>query len=277
MYGATEIKTKQRSNNEDWFKLYRDCTNIPKQHIDLLARKTMRGIVETIKRNNFKTVGYCWSGGKDSLVMWDLIEKSDAKMDCGFCVIHDNEYPAFEKHLRENAPHGIEYRYSHRLSLEYLDKHNEYLFPTERRMKDAYIEDWRKAQFQFFKDKGLDVLLTGRRLIDGNRCEKNANGDYLAVNKQGVVKFDFMAEWSHAEVLAYIRYNNLELPANYTYPNGFVLGTHRWTGRPRVNNSFFDTFDEVAQIDIGIIEKASEKLTLAREYLEYKKHGGEKK
>ena len=276
--GVVRINNKQRSSNDDWVSLYNDSINIPKAKIEALSRKTMFEMHSIIAKYGYDRIAYCWSGGKDSLVMYDLIRRSGIKMTCGgVCVIHDNEFPSFEKFLFEYAPKDIEFRYTHDISFELIEKDIEYLFPNKKKYKYAYTADWRKQQFQFFQDKKLDVLFTGRRKQDGNICRKNENGDYIAKNKQGVVKYDPLAEWTHEDVMAYIRHHCLYLPEIYFYPNGFRFGTHPWTERRRLNGSFFDTFDEIMTIDESVILKARGKLSIIDDYFRYKENGGIKR
>lgn len=276
--GIVRITNKQRSSNDDWEALYNDSINIPKANIEFLAKKTIMDMHSVIKKYGFERIAYCWSGGKDSLVMYDLIRRGKVPMTCGgVCVIHDNEFPSFEAFLKRSAPVDVEFRYTHDISFDLIEKDIEYLFPNKKKYKYAYTADWRKQQFKFYRDNNLDVLFTGRRTQDGNICRKNKHGDYIATNKLGVVKYDPLAEWKHEDIMAYIRHHNIILPEIYFYPNGFRFGTHPWTERRRLNGSFYDTFDEIMLLEPTVLLNARGKLSIVDEYFNYRQFGGLKR
>lgn len=270
---------KQGSQNDQWIELYKNCTSIiSKSEIDLLTIKAIKEIRSVIKKYGFKKIGYAWSGGKDSIVLLDIIRKSGIDVFGGFSVIHQNEFPQFERWLYDNAPNDLEFMYSEAMSLEWFNDNIEVLFPMTTKNKSKFTPVWRKEQAEWFLKNDIDVLLLGRRKEDGNICKKNKYGDYIATNKKGIVKFDVIAEWNHEQTLAYIKYNDLKLPPIYQYPNGWLFGTHPWTERRRLNGYYFETFDEIMNIDKSILLNARGRLNILDDYFKYKEKGeGEKK
>lgn len=267
---------KQNSKNEDWIKAYKSCTNIISQeHITELSNQTIQRIKSVIELNQFKRIGYAWSGGKDSIVLYDLIKKSGIKVIGGVLALYEHEFPEFIEWLNGNKPNDLVVIKTGAFTDEFINKNPEYLFPVEKKFKDAYLPPRWKVQNKFVKDHDIDCLILGRRIADGNNCGKKDNG-FITVS-QGRSKFNPIAEWTHEEILAYLRYNGLDLPPIYFYENGFQGGTQLWTEKRRINGSYFDTFDLLMTIDKRIITESRGKLNIVDEYIEYKKNGGVKK
>lgn len=267
------VGRKQTSKNEDWLRLYDKCAGMySKDETDSWAEQAIMELHRLLDTHGLdKTrVGFCWSGGKDSEVMYDVLKRSGLPLVDGLCVLHQNEYPSFEAWLMANAPAGTIYKRSTAFSLEYLNKHTEYLFPVESKTIGAYTADWRKELKQYFDEQNLSVVVKGHRKIDGNFCATDKMGFHYTKRSDGLAEYSPIADWSHGQVLAYIHHHDLKLPHIYFWPNGFRFGTHQWTERRRLNGSYKDTFDEIMQIEPEALYGAADRLDLAKQYLEGK-------
>ena len=264
---------KQSSNNRDWVRAWETCTNIiNREHINELTNQTIQRIKSVIEINNFKRIAYAWSGGKDSIVLYDILRKSGIDMVGGVLALYEHEFPEFYEWICKNKPPEVQVIKTKAFTDDFLNKNPEYLFPMQDKYKDAYLPPRWKVQNNFIKEYGIDCMILGRRYADGNNCGKRENG-FVTSSKAGC-KFNPLADWTHEEILAYLQYNNLELPPIYFYENGFQAGTQVWTEKRRINGHYFETFDLLMEIDPRIIEESKGKLKIVDEYLEYKRNGG---
>ena len=264
---------KQASKNSDWIEAWEKCTDIiSKEHIQQITNQAIQRIRAVIELNHFERIGYAWSGGKDSIVLYDILEKSGIERVGGILALYEHEFPEFVEWIYKHKPSDLSIVKTNAFTDDFLNAHPEYLFPMETKYKDAYLPPRWKVQNNFISKHGIDCMILGRRLADGNNCGRREHG-YISTSKTGC-KFNPIAEWTHEEVLAYIRHNNLPLPPTYFYENGFQAGTQVWTEKRRINGHFFETFDLLMSIDPRIIEQSKGRLKLVDEYLEYKKNGG---
>lgn len=270
------LKRKQNSKNEDWIKAWNTCKDeISKEHINRITDLAIDFIENTILTKGYKRIGYAWSGGKDSIVLYDILKKSNINMVGGILALYEHEFPAFLEWIYQNKPTDCEIIKTGAFTDDYINKHPQVMFPVEKKWKDAYLPPRWKVQNEWTKKHNVDCLILGRRKADGNNCGKREEG--FITRSNGCDKFNPLADWKHEEILAYIRHNNLELPPIYFYENGFQGGTQLWTEKRRVNNSYFDTFDFLRTIDPRIIKSGIGKIDLIDEYLKYKLVGGIKK
>lgn len=257
---------KQQSSEEDWKEIW---DNACKEH-PLSEILEMKQKAETLIANSYDDetmIGY--SGGKDSLVLRHLAENCIENPRFISCELQ-NEFPSFVEWLYGTAPKNIVFVKDSSLSLEFLNEHISYLFPYELKERDAFVAAFRKPTYSYMREHGFSKFLTGKRIDDGNFCGKpNELGircTYSKTNK--ILSINPLAEWKHDHLLAYIQYFGIELPKIYYYPNGFRFGTHPWTERRRLNLRYCDTFDEIMKLEPEVIIKASEKLDIAKDYLE---------
>ena len=247
---------KQKSENREWIKLFNNCQLcVTRATLLKLEAKAVQDIRRAASENP-NGCAYGYSGGKDSVVLKELIKRAGVEMPC-FCTIQ-SEYPEMERFIRETAPANTEYIYPTDFSMEFLNTHPEYLFPerTAKRIRSEYTMHWRVHAQRYLKSRGIGAMITGRRLEDGNFCGKVENGIYTSRNNF-VKSYNIIADWTHEQLLAYIKINRLPLAPIYQYPNGFVFGTHMWFERDRIEHSIEKTFDEVWAIDKTIVINAA--------------------
>ena len=249
---------KQNMENGRWLEAMERIEElVPKAELAALVKKTKADI-----RKNTKGLkaAYCWSGGKDSIVLSDICRSIGIK-DCMFA--HTNlEYPAFMKWCMDHLPEQCEVICTGQ-DIEWLAKNPEMIFPT----KSNYVDAWnvivhRRAFTQYFFGHKLDVILMGHRKADGNFT---GPGNYIR-KKSGETRYSPLADWPHEMVLAYIHYHKLELPPIYTWKDGFLQGTHAWPSREHIE-SLEQGYREVYEIDPSIIVAAAEHIESARRFL----------
>lgn len=264
---------KQSSKNEDWLYAWNNVAKIvSEEHIRQITNQVIQRIKAVISLNGFKRIAYAWSGGKDSIVLYDILQRSGIDRLGGVLALYEHEFPAFIDWIGENAPADVQIVKTNAFTDDFLNKNPEYLFPMETKYKDAYLPPRWKVQNGYIKENQVDCMIMGRRLADGNLCGKREHG--FVTNSKAGAKFNPLADWSHEEILAYLQYNQLWLPPTYFYENGFQAGTQAWTEKRRINGHFFETFDLLMSIDPRIVESVRGRLEIADEYLEYKKNGG---
>ena len=258
----------KNSSNDEWQNAY-DAAEIAvsETHINRLTAKTINEIKAVVARKGYTRIGYCWSGGKDSLVMYDVLKKSGIPVVGGVCVLFENLFPTMVNWLKLNAPQDVSFRYSGYLKLTDAAKDPEkFLFPTDKKVLALHNPPLWKAQNRFAIENGIEVMFTGRRLSDNNFCGKKDN-HYITSNESGD-RFNIIAEWTHEELLAYIKYNNIQMPPCYFWKDGWELGIHAWIERHRLGEyPFTENFDELFDMDKRVLLEARKKLDIVDRYL----------
>lgn len=249
---------KQISNSDDWAKTWNNISNIISfDHIKQITLSTINYVKEYTKA--FNNVAYCWSGGKDSLVLQKIIELSGLDIP-SLLVLYPTEYPEMEKWLLKNKPKRCVVKQAKHFTYEEINNNLELLFPDKEKYIASYLPPRWKCQKDFRKENNIDLLIMGRRKIDGNNCS----------NKCGT--FNPLADWTHEEILGFIYYNNIELPPCYFYPRSWRYGTHCWTERGRLPNFPYDNFDELMLIDEKLLFSVKDKISIVEKYLSDKKY-----
>lgn len=252
---------KQNIKNEDWLDALRSIEEtVSREEIDELADMTVGNIRETVGDKN---AAYAWSGGKDSLVLGELAERAGiTKSMIGVCEL---EYPAFMAWIEAHKPQGCEI-VNVGLGLDWLAAHEDMIFPdTAAKAARWFSLVQHRAQREYFRREGLDVILLGRRRADGNYT----GPDGIYTDGKGVTRYSPLMNWTHEHVLAYIHYHDLPLPPIYGWANGFLCGTHPWPARQHTRGN---GWQEVYDIDPSVVTAAAEKIDGARRFLE----GGER-
>ncbi len=251
---------KQKETNSHFVETYARIREIvSKEALDQLILETVNSMKIVI---GSKKSGIAWSGGKDSVVLEFLCSKI-RKMPSCIGMTDDLEYPEFMAFVTSNMPEGLKV-YNSGQSLEWLSNNLKWLFPkTSNEASKWFKAIQHNAQNKFFQEKGLDILLTGRRKADMNYT--GVNGIYK--NKQtGVVRYSPIYKWSHEEVLACIYYYNLPLAPFYNWNNGWIVGSGCWPAR-QWTGSDQRAWAEVWAIDQSVVIRASKCIKSAEQYV----------
>lgn len=245
------LKSKIKNTNQEWVNAYNNATSlIPISRINELEKKAILNIIKT--SHNFTNICNGWCGGKDSLVLQKLIDKSMIQST----PIHweySEEFPCVRDWYKSNRPKNCIVEVLRFFDLNFLENNNDYLFCKGNTRKE-WISKKLIIQDKDIKKYQFDLFITGRRKLDGNQCGKKEN-NYLT-KKQNYSVFNPIAEWTNEELLAYLRYNNIELPPSYWFKTGFISGTGAWTDYDCLGRSDFEVLDELYQIDKRIIKEA---------------------
>lgn len=256
------LKRKQSITNEDWLKVWKNIEQyITVEEVQELEKRTLQEIREKTKG---KKVAYAWSGGKDSIVLGHICQKAGIQNAIlGICNL---EYPSFMRWIEKNKPKGLEI-YDTGQDMEWLKKHHFFLFPQ----KSSLLSRWykiiqHKAQEEYYKKHGLDMLLLGRRKADGNYIGK----DGIYTNSQNITRYSPLSDWPHEAILGYIHYYGLPLPPIYQWKDGFRQGTHPWPAR--ISSDIPTAWREVFEIDSSIVYEAAKSMESAKVFLEGLEH-----
>lgn len=253
-----QLGRKQRIKNEAWLEA--DIEHIvPREALDRLTVATVADIRQKVLGRN---AAFAWSGGKDSLVLERLCYLAGVE-EC-VLVISDLEYRAFLAWVTDHMPFRLEVVDTGQ-NLEWLSKHQDMIFPQDSQTAAKWFHIIQhRGQAQYYKQRGCDVLLLGRRKADGNYVGGASN---IYTDRQGITRFSPMADWKHEDVLAFIHYHDLPLPPFYNWPNGYYCGTHSWPARQWTGTAE-NGWKEVFSIDPDIVWEAAEYIPAARRFLE---------
>jgi 3'-phosphoadenosine 5'-phosphosulfate sulfotransferase (PAPS reductase)/FAD synthetase len=245
----------QCTKNEDWLTAVKniECL-VSKTEIDNLTERTVWDIKKTV---GTQKSAFSWSGGKDSMVLEQLCYL--AGIGKGLLVITNLEYPAFYRWIGKHKPSNIKLLCTGQ-DLLWLAKHQHLLFPRESWIAARWFQIVQhRGQNQFFYSEKLDIMLLGRRKIDGNYV---GEGNRYKT-KSGVVRYSPMADWTHEHILAFIHYHQLPWAPFYAWKNGFVCSTHPWAARQYTDNGWEDVYT----IDKSIVREAAFYIKSAKQFL----------
>lgn len=209
-----------------------------------------------------RNAAFAWSGGKDSIALRFVAELAGIS-DC-VLGITDLEYPAFLAWVTAHMPDGLEV-INTGLDIDWLAANPGMLFPRDASVAAQWFAKVQHAaQRRYFKARGLDVLLLGRRRQDGNFVGRSGENHYSC---DGVLRYSPLADWTHMEVFALIDHFGLPMPPFYDWPRGYRCGTHPWAARQWCRN-VADGWAEVYRIDPSVVRFAAQRLDSARMFLE---------
>lgn len=236
------------------------------EQIKLLTKNTIRRLKQVLGDNKYQSIGLAWSGGKDSIVLSHLLDNHQIYYDKSIIALYHYQYPSFERWIRDkkNQPRNLEFSKMVGVDTRKLNNDQKFLFPeTKKETSYAYTKDRWNIQKKFALENNLDVMLYGRRNQDRNNTGVNG-----LLKHKDFDRYSPIYDWTNEELMAYIHYNNIELPEIYLYHDGFELGTEPWTSK-RLVNDLKQTFDIVLSDEKEAIEIAVRLgLNKAIEYME---------
>jgi hypothetical protein len=223
-----------------------------RDHLTRLLDQTVSAVQHTLHTLHVTSVAYAWSGGKDSQVLSAVMQAAGIEQGV-LGLTQELEYPAVEAWYLQHQPAGIEtIRTPH--TWEWLLTHQHMLFPRETTLLSRwYAQVWQRAQDSYCQRHGIELLIYGRRKLDGNYLGRDGSGLYLS---RGVWRYAPLKDWTHEDVLAYLFYYQPPLPPFYTWHNGFVEGTHPWPMRSETHDDA-DAWAQVFSIDPAIVHEAA--------------------
>lgn len=267
------IGKKQCARNEDFVNAWENIGQlVSREEAEALVASAVADIQEKTKG---KRAGYAWSGGKDSLALQYVCERAGIK-SCVIGLATDLEYASFLNWVERHAPVGLVRWNNEKLTLGWLAKHPDMLFPS----RSADAARWfsliqHRAQAWFFKERNLDVICLGRRLQDGNYT--GGAGQNIYTDRKGVTRFSPIAHWKHEQVLAVIHYfMNRNIPPIYANPDGWIVGTGVWAARPA--HQYIDSqrqnkaaeWEQLYNIAPNIVREAAAHIGSAQEFINLK-------
>ncbi len=249
---------KQRTDNDKWVEAMQRIEElVSREELDRAVATAVESIRKSTKG---KRTAYCWSGGKDSLVLSKICEEAGIT-ECMFAHT-ELEYPEFLDWCLKHKPGNCEVINTGQ-DINWLAKHQTMIFPKGRELNRWYAIVQRAAFTKYFFYHKLDMILVGHRKADGNVV----GPENIIKKNSGEVRYSPLADWPHEMTLAYIHYHGLELPPIYRWKNGFKCGTHPWPSRMYMQ-SVEQGYREVYEIDPAIVISAAERLSSARHFLE---------
>ncbi len=207
-------------------------------------------------------LAYGWSGGKDSQVL-RLVAEEAGVADCVLVMTTGLEWPAMLRWQTDHMPPGCEI-VTVPLDVPWLAAHPRMLFPQGPDGPRWFSIVQHKGERQYYRRRGLDALLLGRRRKDGNYVGPAGRDKYTS--RHGVTIWSPLADWTHEHVLALIARRRIPLPPCYSWPRGYQVGTGPWPAR-QWTSSPGHGFAECWQIDPSVIRAAAPDLPAAAAWM----------
>lgn len=250
------LKEKHSNTDEMWLYAWEHISElISREEAEALVQKAVARVKAVV---GDKRVGYGWSGGKDAMALQVVMERAGITT-CGISYSEELCFPKVLEWCRVNAPAGLQFINNPDFNLAWMKKHEQLLFTKDNAKRNNLYGRCIRKGWKLFADKnGLDMVLLGKRMQDGNVCGKG--GQY--VDAQGLNIFCPIYDWKHEDCLAVNHYfNGGRLPYTYFLKDGFRHGVgHSW-------GILESGWDELYTIDPDIVVKASQHFASAAEYL----------
>lgn len=262
----------EQKTNEYYLKYWSEgYKKYPKAKLLKKIEDAKRRILQVIEKYKNPVLGF--SLGKDSIVLRHLFtEVMGLKIKEVTWVNESYEFPEVTKwhyeHCSENSER-VDVKFP---SFEDLDKDEDMLFPKSSKEQNRWFSAKWSSQRSYLKSNNHDLFITGRRLSERNRCGKE--NENFVVKGNGYDTFSPIADWDTEDIICYLKVNNLELPPNYFYKDGFVQGSGSWAESVRYLFDPIKTMDEmleeVFEIDSNILFDCRGKLHEVDRFLKKK-------
>lgn len=226
---------KKSNKQEDWIKAWEQA----KEEHDIDRSEKLINLAISRLPDDLDKCVYGWSGGKDTLALEIILNRTGKKIRCCHGTIGKQwEYPSFYEYCQKHKPeHCVDYDFG--ITDEWLEKHPKLIFPdTHKEEARWYVICNQAAFYGYGKDAEAEHILLGHRSIDGNIINSHKNGKLFPIG-----------DFSHEDVFCILACNGIELPDIYYYPDGFYHGTHAWIMRVGGRKAM----EEVWQIDKSLL------------------------
>lgn len=220
----------------DILALY-ETPSVSKTEIEALTIEAVERIKTVAK--NYKNIFCGWTGGKDSLVIADLLDKGNVPYT-PINFITSYEFQSFMDFIDQIKPNNLKTHYADAYYLPHLNVDGGLLFLKRPKSLGEWIKKKLVIQRRTLGYYECDLFVTGRRIEDKNFCGRKED-NYLAPAKT-YPTFSPIAEWTNEQILAYMKYNELPLAPLYYYKNGFSNGTGGWPKVTAINGNDYDTW-----------------------------------
>jgi 3'-phosphoadenosine 5'-phosphosulfate sulfotransferase (PAPS reductase)/FAD synthetase len=210
-----------------------------------------------------KRCAVAWSGGKEGQALIEVLRPFPIRS--GVLALTQIEYPSFATWCATHKPPYVETVVTHH-DLAWLRDHPRALFPA----CEPDISAWARrkqipVQERYCRQNGIEVLLTGRRTLDGNQIARSQ--PFGAHEKAGVLIYSPLRDWSHEETLNLLHVAEIPLPPIYFWENGWRHGSKHWA-LLRQRQCGCDEWDYIYRHEPCVVEEAAPILPSARTFLE---------
>lgn len=255
------LKSRAFNTQKEWMEVWNNYDKYCSvEHLLQLEAKTLKEMREVTKG---KKCAYAYSGGKDSVVLSILCNKIG--IYDGVCAISSLFFDESIAHIKATLPSD--------LTLVDTGQNMQWLFENQKRflfsdnMFQWYTIGHLKAQKEYHDQSGIDLMLKGKRKQDGNNLGK----DLIRTNSRTGAEYNPLRDWTHEEVIAYMRYHGKTLSPFYWTKYGFHFGDVEW---PSMNlqkgMTVYDMWDYIYSFQPSAVIEAAKGIDTAEKYLEKK-------
>lgn len=254
-------RKKNIRSNAEWWAAWEGARELwPDERLQPLVDKTLEDMSTSLDGMAW---GYGWSGGKDAQVISWLCNQLQPGAP-GVLSTHSLHFPAMDEFHREFLPDGVSVVDTGQ-DLDWLAKHPERLFAGSAIHARTMRESNQHGQDVGFKAGKWDVLVTGRRTIDGNYT--GPKGEHFYSNKRGITRYSPIHDWDHEAVLALIQRESILMAPCYGWPHGFFNGTEGWPFREGPD-TIEGRLAEIHAIDSTILPRAAAYIPIIQRFID---------
>lgn len=158
----SKLRDKTHAHSSEWAYAFEHIEDfISRQEVVDRFQQTVEFTAKTIRGHK---CGFGWSGGKESVVLEDIMQRLGIKTCCiGFnsCL----SYPSFVRYVYSHMPQGCEvFDFAERINWKTMQEKGMEAFSDDLREYSHWINiSDRTAYPEFCKRNGIDMFIVGRR------------------------------------------------------------------------------------------------------------------